>query len=161
MPAPRIVIQPVRPHAGQPDSAADETLDVERDRRLGERVVAGSEAGLRVCPEHRMGELVEQAVQVGHRRALVDHQPLDLEELEAVAGVDRLVAEAATGQDGADRRARLAHDPDLAGRGVRAQHPAAVGAVDVDRVPQVARRMVLGMLSSWKLSSSVSTSGLS
>ena len=114
MPAPRMVIQPLRPQAGQPLAAADEALDVEGHGRLGERVVAGPEAGRARRPEHGVGELVEQAAQVGQRGALVDHQALDLEELEAVAGVDRLVAEAAAGHQGADGRRRGAHDPDLA-----------------------------------------------
>ena len=86
--------QPARPLAGgAADAAADRAADVERHRRLGERVVAGSEAGALVRAEHRVGELVEQPAQVGHRRALVDHQAFDLEELEAVAGVDLLVAD--------------------------------------------------------------------
>ena len=68
-----------------------------------------------------MGEGVEQPAQVGHAGALVDHEPLDLEELEAVAGIDGLVAVAAARRQDADGRAGLAHGPDLAGRGVRAQ----------------------------------------
>ena len=58
----------------------------------------------------------------------------------AVRGVDRLVAEAAAGQDRPDRRRRRAHDVDLAGRRVRPQQPAL--DVEVERVPQVARRVV-------------------
>ncbi len=77
---------------------------------------------------------------MGHRRALVDHQALDLEELGRVAGVDGLVAEAATGQQRADRRPLLVHDPDLARARVGAQQPGV--DVEVERVPQVPRRVV-------------------
>ena len=57
-----------------------------------------------------------------------------------MAGVDRLVPEAAPGQQRADRRALLVHDADLTGRGVRPQQVPL--DVDVERVPQVARRVV-------------------
>ena len=68
----------------------------------------------RVGPEHLVGERVEEAAQVRHARPLVDHQPLDLEELEAVARVDGLVAVAAPGREDADGWARVAHRADLA-----------------------------------------------
>src|SRR5262249_49243100 len=54
------------------DAAADQALDVEGDRGLGERVVAGPEAGPLAGAEHRVGKLVEQATEVAERRALVD-----------------------------------------------------------------------------------------
>ena len=95
MPAPRIVIQPVRGAGRALLAVADHAQDVERDGRLGERVVAGPEPGRAIRAEHRVGELVEEALEVRHRRALVDHQAFDLEELRGVAGVHRLVAEAA------------------------------------------------------------------
>ena len=93
---------------------------------------------------------------MGHARALVDHEPFDLEELEAVARVDGLVAVAAPGREDADGWLDVAHGADLARRRVRAQQqssavgrcdpsPAAVRRVThVDRVPQVARGMVVG-----------------
>ena len=140
MPRPRIVIQPVREQAGQPDAAADQALHVEGHRRLRERVVAGSEPGPLVRAVHRLGELVEEAPEVAHRGPLVDHQPLDLEELRGVAGVDRLVAVAAARQEGPDRRRLLVHHPDLARRGMRPQQVAL--HVDVQRVPQVAGRVI-------------------
>src|SRR6185436_19004729 len=68
------------------------------------------------------------------------HQAFDLEELRAVAGVDRLVSEAAPGEQGADRRLLAVHDADLPRGGVRAQKASL--DVDVERVPQVARWMV-------------------
>src|SRR5688572_29026825 len=95
-------------------AAADHALDVERDRRLGERVVPRSEAGSLVRPVHGLGELVEEALEVAHRRALVDHEAFDLEELGGMARVDRFVAETAAREQGADGRALLVHDPDLA-----------------------------------------------
>ena len=132
---------PAGPSAGRAAGAAtDQALDVERDGRLGERVVAGPEAGLLVRAVHRLGELVEEALEVAHRGPLVDHQALDLEELRAVRGVDRLVAEAATGEQRADRRLGGLHHPDLAGRRMGPQQVAL--DVDVERVPQVARGVV-------------------
>jgi len=80
-----------------------------------------------------VGELVEQSLEVGHRRALVDHQALDLEELAGVARVHRLVAEAAPGEQRADRRLLLVHHPDLARAGVRPEQAAL--DVEVQRVP--------------------------
>ena len=122
------------------DPAADQATDVEGHRRLRERVVAGPEAGRPAGPEHGVGELVEEAAQVAEVGPFVHHEPFDLEELRRVRRVDRLVAEAAPGQQGADRRALRLHDPDLARRRVRPQEAAV--DVDVQRVPQVARRMV-------------------
>src|SRR3546814_16842419 len=48
--------------------------------RLGEREVGGPEAGGDPLTEHRGGEVVQRALQVGHRDALVDHQAVDLVE---------------------------------------------------------------------------------
>ena len=59
---------------------------------------------------------------------------------EACDRVDRLVAVAAPRQEGPDRRRLLVHDPDLAGRRVGPQQVTL--DVDVERVPQVARRVV-------------------
>ena len=87
-----------------------------------------------------MGELDELALQVGEVRALVDHQPLHLEELGGVRGVGGLVTEAPAGQEGPDRRALGVHHPDLPRRRVRPEEPAL--DVDVQRVPQVAGRVV-------------------
>src|SRR4029453_14684253 len=109
---------PARLRAGRaPRPAADEALDVEGDRRLRERVVAGPEAGPLVVAEHRLRELVEEALEVAHRRPLVDHEALDLEELRGVAGVDRLVPVAAAREQGADRRVFRLPSPDLAPAG--------------------------------------------
>ena len=84
------------------------------------------------------------------RGVAVDHQRLDLEELEAAVGGHVLVAEAAARRDDPDRRRQRLHGPDLHRRGVGAQDGAvhrghgrvAAGLGDVQRVPQVARRMV-------------------
>src|SRR3954447_209428 len=83
------------PARGAAAAAADQAADVERHGRLREWVVAGPETRSGSRPEHRPGELVEQTAQMGEGRAFIDHQTLDLEELEAVARVDRLVTEAA------------------------------------------------------------------
>ena len=140
MPAPRIVIQP-RPPAGRAArAAAHEALDVERDGRLRERVVARPEPGPLVGAVHRLGELVEQALQVGHGRALVDHQALDLEELGRRAWRRSPRSGSSGREQRADRRLGRLHDADLPGRRVRAQQAAL--DVDVERVPQVAGRVV-------------------
>ena len=71
----------------------------------------------------------------------VDRQPFELVEHPFVRRVLRLVAVDAAGHDHAHRRRRLLHDARLHRRGVRAQHDLA-GQIDVDRVPDVARRVV-------------------
>src|SRR3954447_6227025 len=72
--------QPTRPLArGTAGAATDQAADVERDRWLGERVVTRTEARGSGRAEHRSREFVEQTAQMGEGRALVDHQPFDLE----------------------------------------------------------------------------------
>ena len=96
---------------------------------------------MRFAPEHPAGEADDRALQVGHGDVPADRQALDLVELDLRAGRDLLVAVAHAGQDDADRlRAALAHDVDLAGRGVRAQQDARRRRVE--RVPHVAGRVV-------------------
>ena len=132
---------PAGPSAGRTAwPAADEAADVERDRRLGERVVAGSEPRCRLLAEHGVGEFHQLALQVGEARPLVHHEALDLEELRGVRGVRRLVAEASAGEERPDRRPLGVHDPDLARRRVRSQQPPV--EVDVEGVPEVPCRMV-------------------
>ena len=56
---------PAGPRARRaPRAVADDAQDVERHGRLGERVVAGPEPGRPAGAEHRVGELVEQALEV-------------------------------------------------------------------------------------------------
>src|SRR3954471_9076428 len=91
---------PAAPATGRAAGApAHQTLDVERDGRFGERVVARAEARPLVGAIHRLGELVEEPLEVAHRGPLVDHYPLDLEELRRMRGIDRLVPIAAPGQE--------------------------------------------------------------
>ncbi len=82
---------------------------------------------------------------------MVDDESFDLEELEVVARVDGLVAVAAPRHDDPDRRVERLHRAHLDRAGVGAQDRAVGGRLqrpitrplgDVDRVPQVARRMV-------------------
>jgi hypothetical protein len=64
-----------------------------------------------------------------------------LVELEAVACINRLVAEAAPRKDDANRRATRLHGADLARRRVRTQQASRL--LQVERVPEVTRRMIL------------------
>src|SRR5918996_1172246 len=101
--------------------AADEAADVERDARLGERVVAGAEAGACLSTVERAGHLLEHALQVGEARSAVDHQSLDLEELEAMGRLD-LVADLV--RQPAERRPLLRRDrSELAQQGGQAPGP--------------------------------------
>ena len=56
-------------------------------RRLGEREVVRTEARFAVGAEHSLAEVVERALQIAERDALVDDKALDLGELGQVAGV--------------------------------------------------------------------------
>ena len=75
------------------------------------------------------------------RDVAVDRQPFELVEHPLVGGVLRFEAVGAAGHDDAHRRLRLFHDARLHRRGVRAQDDLP-GQIDVDRVPDVARRVV-------------------
>src|SRR3954453_13933537 len=116
------------PARGTTGAATDQAADVKRNRRLGEWVVARPEASRCGRPEHRSRKLVEETAQVSEGPALVDHQPLDLEELEAMAGIDRLITKAAARKKPADGWLRRGHDANLAGGRVRPQHVPVVGA---------------------------------
>ena len=109
---------PQPPHSIQPsprqvrqsvavDAAADEADQVDLGARLGEREVRRPEPRRDPVTEHRGGEVVERALEVGHRDALVDGEALDLVEDRAVGGVVLV---------GAEHPAR-AHDVDRRGRG--------------------------------------------
>src|SRR4051812_40117000 len=88
---------------------ADEADHVDLGRGLGEREVRRSEPCRDPLAEHLLGEVVEGALEVGHRDALVDDEPLDLVEHRRVRRVVRVGAEDATRADHVDRRRPAEH----------------------------------------------------
>src|SRR5690606_27709668 len=66
---------------------ADEAEQVDLGAGLGEGEVRGPEARGGALTEQARGEVVERALEVGHRDALVDDQALDLVEHRAVRRV--------------------------------------------------------------------------
>ena len=92
--------------------------------------------------EHRRGEVVERALEVGHGDALVDDEALDLVEHRAVRGVVLVGAEDPAGADDVDRRLAGQHRAGLHRRGVRAQHDGVVGRLGPEGVLHGARRVV-------------------
>ena len=100
-------------------SLARETIERDLRRRLGERKIIDPETNLPVAPEYLPRERVEDTLEIGHGELLVDRQALVLEEDRLADRVRRFVPVAAPGDDHADRRLALLHDPHLHRRGVR------------------------------------------
>ena len=92
--------------------------------------------------EQRREHVVERALEVGHRDALVDDQPLDLVEHRAVRGVVLVGAEHPARADDVDRRLAGQHRARLHRRGVRAQHDRVLGRLGPEGVLHGARRVV-------------------
>ena len=102
-------------------AAAHAAADVGLGRRLGEREVMGAEARLAIGAEHLLAEVVERALQVAERDALVDDQAFDLRELRQMTGVGDIAAIHLARGDDVDGRLLLLHDVHLHARGLRAQ----------------------------------------
>src|SRR6478735_6021337 len=83
-------------------AAADEAAQVDLGGGLGEGEVRRTEAGADPLAEHRRGEVVEGALEVGHGDALVDAESFDLVEHRAVRRVVLIGAEDPTGRDDVD-----------------------------------------------------------
>ena len=113
-------LQPVLALAEADLAARAAALDVDLHRRRGEGEEARPEthADLRHL-EERLAELLEHPLQVGERRALIDHQALDLVEHRRM-GLVEVRAVGASGADDPDRRLLRQHRAHL--------HRARVGA---------------------------------
>ena len=85
-------------------------------------------------PNIAVGEVVEGALEVGHREALVDRQPLDLVEDGRVRRVELVGAVGPPGADDVDREVAGQHAAGLDRRGVGAQHDAGVLGLEEERV---------------------------
>jgi hypothetical protein len=94
-------------------------VEIELRRRLGEREVRRPPPRLRVGAEHRAGEVLERALQMRHRDALVHHEALDLVEHRRVGRVEFIGAVRATRAHDRDRRLLGQHHPRLHRRRVR------------------------------------------
>ena len=127
---------------GRALAAADEAAQVDLGAGLGEREVRRPEAGVHALAEHRRGEVVEGALEVGHRDALVDDEALDLVEHRAVRGVVLVGAEDAAGRDDVDGRLPGEHRACLHGAGLGAQHEVVLGRLGPEGVLHRARRVV-------------------
>ena len=117
-------------------------LNVHFAARLGEREVMGAEARDRVLAVELAHDLVERALEVRHRNALVDGHALDLVEHGRVRGVDLVLAVHAAGSENADGQLARLHRVDLHGRGLRAQKDRAVLG-EIERVAPLAGGMAL------------------
>ncbi len=103
--------------------------------------------------------MVEGALEVGHRDALVDDEPLHLVEDRAVRGVVLVGAEDPARADDVDRGLAREHRARLDRRGVGAQHEVVVGRVGPERVLHRARGWSGPRLRASKLSHSASSTG--
>ncbi len=81
-------------------------------------------------------------MQVRHRDALVDDEPLELREDRQVGRIELVGAVRMTRAQHVDRHLALEHRPHLNGARVRAHHEVAVDRVDEERVLHLARRVV-------------------
>ncbi len=86
--------------------------------------------------------MVQGALEVGHRQALVDRQALDLVEDGGVRGVQLVGAERLAGHHDVHRQVALQQGARLHRRGVGAQHQARPGRVDEEGVLHLPRRVV-------------------
>ena len=102
-------------------AAAHAAADVGLGGRLGEREVVGAEARLAIRAEHLLAEVVQRALQVAERDALVDDQALDLRELRQMTGIGDVAAIHLARSDDVDGRLLLLHDVHLHAGGLRAQ----------------------------------------
>ena len=136
-------LQPILAFAETDFALVAPALDVDFQRRLGEREERRAEAHLHAVDlEERLAEFFQDPFQVAEMRALVDHQALDLVEHRRV-GLIRVAAIGAARADHADRRLLRQHGAYLHRRGVRAQQePRAVGlGREIERVVHLPRRM--------------------
>ena len=111
-------------------------------RRLGEGEEVGAEARLGLGAEQHARGVVERALQVRHRDALVDDDALELREDRQVRRVELVGAVDAARAQHVDRHLALEHRAHLHGARVRAHHEVAVDRVDEERVLHLARGVV-------------------
>ena len=104
MPLPRISIQPVRLHSGQPaplhlkQRMSTSALGSVYGKKLG------TEADLRPMPNSARGHRAQRALQVGERDALADDQAFDLVKHRRVRQVEIVLAIHRTDRDEPHRR---------------------------------------------------------
>src|SRR5580692_4638849 len=128
-------------------AAAEDAGDVELDARLGEREIAGAEAGFYPVAEELFYEILDGAGEVAEGDVGIDRQAFDLMENEGVRGVGIVAAIDLAGDDDPHGRLALFHGADLHGRCVRAEKQRRRGAfreIEVEGVHVVADRMEFG-----------------
>ena len=114
-------------------------LEIQLKPRLDEREEALAQTHGRLVVENLAQERLHDGDQVRDGNIFIDHQPLALVESILVARVHRLVAEAASRENGAERNAQFLHRADLVRRGVRTHEHLILEPV---RVLHFARRVV-------------------
>ena len=103
-------------------AAAQEAVQVELEARLDEREIAGPQPDLNVALKDLAERYAHNGDEIRDRNILIDDDPFALIERVLVARVDRFVAEAAAGEDRANRRAETLERADLVRRRMRAQN---------------------------------------
>ncbi len=100
---------------------AHEALQIDLSRRLGEREVVRAHPGLDVVTEHRLSQVIQGALQMRQRDALVNHQALDLMEHRYVGGVELVGAIDLARAHDVDGQLTFQHGAGLHRRGLRPQ----------------------------------------
>src|SRR6202790_1713446 len=114
-------LQPVLAFAEANLALVAPALDVDLERRLGERKERRPESHVDVIDlEERLAEFVQDPFEVAEMRALVDHEAFDLVKLRRVGGVG-IDAVGAARANNADRRLLCEHGAHLHRRRMRAQ----------------------------------------
>src|SRR6266850_1943055 len=102
-------------------SAAERARDVEFDRRLGEREIAGPEARIHGRPKKLLYEIFDGAGEIAKSNVRVHGEAFDLVKGEGMRGVRIIAAIDLSGNDDAHGRFLLLHGANLHGRSVRAE----------------------------------------
>ena len=102
-------------------AAAQAAAHVHLGRRLREREEVRAQPDAAVRAEHLAHEVLERALEIAERDALVDDEPLDLREHRQVAGVGDVAAVHPARHERVDRRLLRLHDAHLDRARVRSQ----------------------------------------
>ena len=128
-------------------AAAEDAGDVEFDAGLGEREIAGAEAGFYAGTEKLFDEIFDGAGEIAEGNVCIHGQSFDLVEHEGMRGLRIVAAIDLAGNDDADRRLALFHGANLHRGSVRAKEErcgSAFRKVEIECVHVVADGMEFG-----------------